>query len=159
MTKYNKNKSQNGYISLISTIFITLILLVVMVEESRSGLSARLNILGTEAKEEANALAEGCLEDAKARILADPSFLGNTDIITGGGTCHIFPIQFDNLVTHTVTIKSQAVVRNSYANLKVIMYMNDIHLYSAPEAATGAVAPSPNLNFDQNSWQEIPTAS
>ena len=123
-----------------ATIIISLVLLVMAVEEGSSGWYARFNILGTEAKEQASSLAEGCAEQALATLLTDPNYTGNATTTTKGGTCHVFPIQFNSLNGITTpgyaTINTQAEVRNSYANLELAMNVNDIHLNSIPAAPT-----------------------
>ncbi len=134
-----KNKNQ-GYIALMATIVISLVLLVMIVEEGSSGWYARFNILGTEAKEQASTLAEGCAEQAMANLLTNPSYTGNTDTTSPIGTCHVFPIQIDYPVPGLLTIKTQAVVNDSYANLDMAMNMNDIHFGSIPTApSTGTL--------------------
>lgn len=119
-----------------ATIIISLILLVMTVEEGSSGWYARFNILGTEAKEQATSLAEGCAEQAMAKLLTDPTYTGGATTTTSIGTCHIFPIQLNFPVAGLVTIKTQAVVRESYANLDMAMNMNDIHFGNIPTAPT-----------------------
>ncbi len=141
MIMNNDNKKQGGYIALMATIVISLVLLVVAAEESSSGWFARFNILGTEAKEQASALAEGCAEQAQASLLTDPTYgYATTTITTSGGTCSVFPVAFNSLngipTLGYLTIKTQAEVRNSYANLELAMNMNDIHLNSIPAAPT-----------------------
>ncbi|MFZ2484649.1 MAG: VWA domain-containing protein [Minisyncoccia bacterium] len=130
-THYNK-----GFIALMATIIISLVLLVMAVNESSSGWSARFNILGTEAKEQATALAEGCAEQALATLLTDPTYTGNATTTTADGTCHIFPVQFNFPIAGLVTIKTQGIVRGSYANLDMAMEMNDLHFGSIPTAPT-----------------------
>ncbi len=128
-TGVNRGKTVNsGYVALMATIIISIILLVMAVEEGQAGWHARFNILGTEAKEQANALAEGCADQALAAIVTDPSYAGNATTTTSGGTCHVFPIQFNTPTTGFVTIKTQAEVRSSFANLEIAMNMNQIHL-------------------------------
>jgi hypothetical protein len=131
-----QNKKQRGYIALMATIVISLILLVMVVEEGSSGWFARFNILGTEAKEQASSLAEGCAEQALATLLTDPNYTGDVTMITSGGTCHVLPVLFNSPVAGLVTIKTQAIVRDSYANLDMAMNMNDIHLNAIPSAPT-----------------------
>lgn len=145
--------------ALMATIVISLVLLVMVVEESSSGWFSRFNILGTEAKEQANALAEGCAEQALATLLTNPSYIGDATTTTADGTCHIFPIQLNFPVMGLVTIKTQAVVRESYANLDMAMEMNDIHLNSIPNDDISPPSLPPNLNLDLNSWHEVPTAN
>ena len=106
------------------------------VKSSSSGWAARFNVLGTEFKEQANALAEGCGEQALASLLTNPGYGGDTDITTDNGSCHIFPVQLNFPVTGLVTIKTQAVVKDSYANIDMAMNMNDIHFGSIPTAPT-----------------------
>src|SRR4051812_36281955 len=117
----NQNNYQGGYIALMATIVISLILLVMTVEEGSAGWSARFNILGTEAKEQASSLAEGCAEQALATLLTDPTFTGGATTTTEVGTCHVFPVQMNYPVAGLVTIKTQAVVQGSYANLDMAM--------------------------------------
>lgn len=136
-----ENRANGGYVALMATIIISLILLVMTVEEGASGWHARFNILGTEAKEQADALAEGCANQALVAIVTDPSYGGDATTTTTGGTCHVFPIQFNTPTAGFVTIKTQAEVRDSYANLQIVGTMNDIRAgrYSG-------------------FWQEIPNA-
>ncbi len=123
-----------------ATIIISLILLVITVEEGSSGWYASFNILGTEAKEQANSLAEGCAEQAMAKLLTDPNYQGGATTTTSVGTCYTFPIQLNFPVAGLLTIKTQAVVRESYANLDMKMNMNDIHFGSIPTApSTGTL--------------------
>lgn len=128
--------TQRGFIALMATIIISLVLLVMAVKEGNYGWSARFNVLGTEAKEQASALAEGCAEQALASLLTNPNYTGDATTTTSGGTCHIFPVQINFPVAGLVTIKTQANVRGSYANLDMAMHMNDLHLGGIPTAPT-----------------------
>ncbi len=149
-----KNKTNRGYIALMATIIISIILLVMSVEQSSSGWSARFNILGTEAKEQANSLAEGCAEQATANLLTDPAFEGGVTITTPIGTCNILPIKVNEPGPGLVTIYTQAIVRGSYTNLKIVLNMNDVHMGSIPGAPSTA-SPT-NLNLTIDTWNEIP---
>ena len=139
-----------------ATIVISLVLLVMAVEEGSSGWFARFNILGTEAKEQASALAEGCAEQAQAALLTDPNYgYATTTIMTSGGTCHVFPVQFNFPIAGLVTIKTQAVVRNSYANLDMAMNMNDIHFGSIPTTpTTGTLFITTHVNNDSSGTKQ-----
>ena len=133
------NKKQSGYIALMATIIISLILLVMTVQAGSSGWSARFNVLGTEAKEQANALAEGCGEQALATVLTNPNYAGDptgTWTTVGEGKCHIFAPDFS--IAGLVVIKTQAVVRDSYANINMSMSTNDIK-FGAVTHTTGTL--------------------
>ena len=146
-----------GYVALMATIVISIMLLVMTVEGGALGWSARFNILGTEAKEQAHALAEGCADQALAAIVTDASYQGNATTVTAGGTCRVFPIQFDTPTEGFVTVKTQAEIRNAFVNLKIVMSLNDIHLGMPVANGEAPIAP-PNFNIDTVSWREIPNA-
>lgn len=123
-----RHAAQGGYIALMAAIIISAVLLVMAVDASGAGWNARFNILGTEAKERASALAEGCADQALAALVSDPSYVGNAMLSTGHGTCRIFPILFDAPAAGLVTIRTQAEVRKSYANLERVVNVHEIHL-------------------------------
>jgi len=148
---YSKEK---GFIALMATIIISLILLVMVLEEGVSGFHARFNILGTEAKEQATALAEGCADRAAANLITDTNYLGNSTTTLDAGTCHVFPILINSPATGLATIKTQAQVRGSYANLLVTINLHDIHTGSPPLLSQ---PPFPNLQVTTISWEETPT--
>lgn len=135
MNKHYKNKN-GGYIALMATIIIALVLLVMTVEEGLTGWYARYAVLGTEAKEQATALAEGCGDQALALLITDLTYQGNTDTITPAGDCHTYPITFNSPSAGMVDIKTQAVVRQAYANLELSTNLNSVHLGNIPSAPT-----------------------
>jgi len=141
---------EKGYIALMATIVISLILLVMAVEEGGAGFHARFNILGTEAKEQSSSLAEGCAEQALANLITDPLYEGDADIIFPDGTCHVFPI--DTSLTPFVTIETQAQVRGSFTTISKKMNIHDIHLGTIPLTPP----PSPDLRATLDSWKELP---
>lgn len=128
--------TESGFVALMATIVIAAVLLVMSVEGSIAGWNARFNVLGTEAKEQAQALAQGCADQALSAIVTDPSYDGDATTTTAVGTCHVFPIEFNVPIEGVVTIRTQAVVRDSYANLEMQMDMSEIHIDSIPEEPT-----------------------
>ncbi len=125
-----------GYVALMATIIISAILLVMTVEGSLAGWHARFNVLGTEAKEQASSLAQGCADQALSAIVTDPSYTGDATTTNDIGTCYIFPIQFNTPGAGIITLKAQANVRSSYSNLEMQIDMSEIHLDSTPSAPT-----------------------
>lgn len=126
-TLFIKN-ANGGYIALMATIIISVILLVMAAQEASSGWYARYNILGTEAKEQSSALAEGCADQALAMLITDPDYRGNAPITTAGGTCHVFDVTLNTPLVGFVTIATQAEVRDAYTNLQLTTDMGDIHI-------------------------------
>ncbi|MBI3572380.1 hypothetical protein HY091_02510 [Candidatus Kaiserbacteria bacterium] len=78
-----RRKREGGYIALMATIVIGLVLLVMTAEEGFAGMHARFNVLGTERKEQATTLAEGCLNQGMAKLLVDPSAASRIDAVNG----------------------------------------------------------------------------
>lgn len=132
MPHLTRRHSHGGYIALMATVIISLLLLVMVAREGFAGWYARFTILGIEAKEQASALAEGCADQALVSLITDPTFVGGATSTTEGGVCHIFPIGFDQPAEGLVTIRTQAEVRGSYANLELTMDMNSVHVGAVP---------------------------
>jgi hypothetical protein len=99
---------------------------------SQTGWSTRYAILGTEAKEQALALAGGCAEYALARVLADPGYQGDATTTTPGGTCYVFPLEFNTPTAGLLRLRVQVIVRDSYTNLVWQFDLHDIHTGSVP---------------------------
>jgi hypothetical protein len=136
MKTFREHAEERGYIALMATIIIAAVLLVMSVEGSIAGWHARFNVLGTEAKEQATALAQGCADQALSAIMTNPAYTGGATTTTDVGTCYVFPLQFNFPAEGVVTIKTQAVVRDSYSNLEMQMDMDKIHIDAIPEAPT-----------------------
>lgn len=150
--KIKLKKNSGGYIALMTTIIISLVILVMIVEEGSTGWYARFNILSTEAKEQANSLAEGCAEQAIAKLLTDPNFTGGATTTKEVGTCHIFPIQTNYPVVGSTTILVQAVVRNSFTNLNIIIDTNNLR-----SNLISSSTENKNVTPIINSWIETST--
>ena len=152
LSRYSK---EHGYVALMATIIIAAVLLVMSVEGSIAGWRARFNVLGTEAKEQASALAQGGADQALSAIMTDPSYTGNATTTTDVGTCHVFPIEFNFPIEGVVSIRTQAVVRGSYANLEMQLNMSDIHIDSVPAAPTkGTIVVITNVEIGRASCRE-----
>ncbi len=146
-------KKENGYIALMATIVISIILLMVSVEEGRAGWFARFALLGTEAYEEARALAKGCADRALLRVVVESSYTGDATSSETGGTCHIFHIARDTPTVGLVTVRAQAVVRGTYGNSEAVYDLHDIHTSDIP--LTSPVGGS-DLTVTPLSYRELP---
>ncbi len=151
-----------GYVALMATIVISLMLLVMVAEEEFSGWHIRFNVLGTEQKEEADALADGCANQALARLITDPLFSGGALNQLPSGTCYVYPITVSD--TGDVLIRVQARVgdalleRATVSNLAFSTNISTIHIGTATDASYGLVGVEPpSLDITPGSWQEVPT--
>ena len=144
---------RNGYIALMASVIISLVLAGIAVEVASSGFYARMNIVGGERAEEARTLAQGCAQQAVALLITDPTYTGNATSTFEDGTCYIFPIMFDTPSPGKVTIKAQAKVQDTYSNIKEVWDISDIH-FGEP---TNAVSHTNNPTVTRTSQQEVPT--
>ncbi len=117
-----------GFIALVSTMVVGMVLLGLSAEESLSGWYARYNVITAQNKEQANALAEGCADQALAALVANPHFdpvASPPTPAVNGGTCHV---DVDTTNLPFVGIKSQGEMQGSYANLAMTINLNDVHV-------------------------------
>jgi hypothetical protein len=155
--KENQTTQQSGFIALMATIIISLILAVMAFQESAAGFHARFNILGTEAKEQATALAEGCADHATANLITNPDYLGNSTTTLAAGTCHVFPIALNSPAPGLATVKTQAQVRGSYANLAIVLNMNNLHLGGTPVSPTTGTLVVYTTVYNNNGGTAVPS--
>ncbi len=117
----NKN-TKSGYIALMTSIFISIILLTITVKQNSLGWDTSFNILMSESKQQSESLAHICVDTAIA------SFLNNSykENITEypNGKCTNFPILDNNPSIGFMKIKTTAVVKNSYTNIEAITSKN-----------------------------------
>lgn len=141
--KQRRGQREGGYIALMTTVVISVVLLVFISQAAFTGWYTRFTVLGTEAKEQASALAEGCSDQALTRVISDVTgtWAQNGVDVTmpgGAGTCHIYPVQF-NSPSGYVTVKTQAVVRGAYANLTLAQDFADIHTGTPAQPSSGVI--------------------
>ncbi|MES2023882.1 MAG: hypothetical protein V4439_04315 [Patescibacteria group bacterium] len=128
--KQKNKKNQQGFIALLATVIIGLTLLSMVAREGYAGWHARFNVLGTESKEQATALADGCIDEALLSLLGGFPYQAGTTIASPIGDCKIFPI--DTATSGYATLKAQSQVNDSYSNISVAINTNDVHLGSIP---------------------------
>ncbi len=150
------SKKTNGYIALMTTITIGAILLTITIGMNEIGWTTRFLILGTENKAQSLTLAHSCADLAVAKIMTDPTYLGNSTTTLASGVCHIFPLILNSPTPNTLTIRVQGVVKQSTTNLEQQYDMGDVYL---SEFALPANLPTTinNLSVTPLTWQEYST--
>ncbi|MBI5139715.1 hypothetical protein HZA26_03860 [Candidatus Nomurabacteria bacterium] len=83
-----RTKNKRGFIALVSVIIISFILLLGSVTLNLSSFRERFNILDSLYKEKSASLGEACIEEARAILANDQTFVGENNISIGGGNCH-----------------------------------------------------------------------
>ncbi|MEN9614110.1 MAG: hypothetical protein RLZZ347_417, partial [Candidatus Parcubacteria bacterium] len=125
--------------ALMVTVIVSLVLLSLVAKEGFAGYHARFIVFGTEKKEQANALAEGCADQALASVIADPSYSGATLNTLPSGTCYVSPIDTLNKTGKaTIQVQSQvgsAINGLTYSNLAIASDIGNIHIGSAASVA------------------------
>ncbi len=118
-----KNNKNGGYIALMTSIFISTILLIVIVKQNSLGWDTSFNILMSESKQQSKILAHNCLEIAVASILNNTYEISSKEYLTG--ECTNFPILDNNPSSGLVKIFTTAVVKNSHTNIEAIVDKNN----------------------------------
>jgi len=90
MTYITKQKTEKGFIALMSAIIISAILLLVVSASNFSGFYGRSNVLESELKEQSVALAEACATTALIKMASDKLYNPLNEIQNVGiGNCTI----------------------------------------------------------------------
>lgn len=106
----------SGYIALISSIIISILVLGIALAISSTGYFSRFDILKNEFKERSFALAEACVDTALLKLAKNQSYNGNENISVGNDQCSILPIE---TASGQKIIKTKAVFQNAVTNLKI----------------------------------------
>jgi hypothetical protein len=108
-------KNEKGFIALISTVIISLILLAVAASAARAAFWARFDLLARENKKISAALAEACVNVALLGLSNEEKIFPLEVVIEDAKKCKIGEVGGSN----PYTIIARAGWKNSYANLKV----------------------------------------
>lgn len=126
-----------GYAALMATIIISLVLLVMVAQSSITGWHTRFMVLGVERKEQADALARGCIEQAQTQRMADPTYLGSTTHHLPLGTCTVFPFTIAHNGDITIQVQARVgTVHTAVSNLVLVTNIKTLTSYSVQEVPT-----------------------
>lgn len=124
--------SQSGYIAIISSVIISILVLGVALAVSQIGFFSRANILDAEFKERSFALAEACAETALLKLANNRSYAGNENISVGVDQCSILPIES---VSGQKIIKTRAIFQKATTNLKITAQESNLSIIYWEEIA------------------------
>lgn len=111
-----KKQSQKGFVLLMSSIVISVILVAVVFSLSFGGFFTRFNLLDSYNKEASLALAEACANIAVLKHIQNNSYLGNETLSVGTDACQVLPFQ---IVSGETVIKTTAVKGGATTNVQV----------------------------------------
>jgi hypothetical protein len=129
-----KSQKDSGFIALMSSIIISVILILMATTLGFTGFYSRFNVLDSEVKERSAALADACVDNAILKLVNDPSYSGNaTSTISGSDKCYIGPIP---PTAAQKIFKTRGIFSNSHTNLKVTLDMTNFEIVSVEETPT-----------------------
>ncbi|MCU0653169.1 MAG: hypothetical protein MUD10_02825 [Candidatus Pacebacteria bacterium] len=146
------NEGDKGYIALLSSIIISLVMTCLAFTAARAGFYSRFDSLNGEYKRVSKGLAESCVNHALLELSQNPNYPGaETDFVVGFGHCDIAPIFFDPSFGFDAGHKKIAVIntnadyKGSYSKLQV-----DLEIYDPQYALPVGV----EQNIIITSWRE-----
>ena len=127
-------KGPKASVALISVLIITGFTLLLALAMSELNATRSLSSLNSSTQNESLYAAEGCLEEAIARLEADPAFTGEVLTFSTDKTCTI-TVTGTNPITVNVEMNYDTYMENYSANLSLIQNgsANNIHLNSWEE--------------------------
>jgi hypothetical protein len=132
MTHINSKKDR-GFIALMSSIIISVILILIIMNSSFTGFYSRMNILDSEVKERSSALADACIDIALLGFAQNPLYSGNVTVPVNDKTCYISTVT-STLAEKTFTVRG--IYMNSYTNLKITVDATTFAIISVEEVLT-----------------------
>ena len=123
---------KKGYIALISSIIISMLMLMISLTLSFTGFFSRINILNAEFKEISLRLAEACVDMALLKLSENQSYQGNENIAINDKQCSILIIE---AAGNEKVIKTKANFQKAVTNLKIKVNNADLSVISWEELA------------------------
>ncbi len=115
-------KKDSGYVAIITAIFVSIILGIIVFTMSLGSFLGRENSLSLHLKEKSRGLAEACVETARLKIAQSSSYVGGENVNVASDTCRIVSVA--NLSGNSL-ILAQGNYRNIFTDLEVIIRQND----------------------------------
>ncbi|MEK7118387.1 MAG: hypothetical protein AAB869_02145 [Patescibacteria group bacterium] len=128
-----------GFIALMSSIIISVMLMTMVLTVSSSSFYARSDTLGRENKRKSLGLAEGCMNIALLRIAQDLLYRGGDSVDTGDGECSIASFETPLGYPKTFNIRTWAKRSSAFSNIETSITMQNAG------------------NVTVNSWEEVAT--
>jgi hypothetical protein len=152
--KNNYQQNIQGFVALMSSIVISVVLLLVTTEALFLGWSTRFMTLSAEAKQVSVYQAKGCANEVITRLVQYPQYNGDETIIYKVGTCRVSPLSIVKDGSSTrVTVMVQMTVRNIQTRHEYVYQLNDIHL--GVPLSSDVIPPSTMPNVRLQTWREV----
>ena len=129
MSKRNLKKNK-GFVALMSSIIISVILLLLATNLSFTGFYSRFNILDSEMKERSSAIADACIDIAILKFFQGTPYSVDTNVTVGENTCLVGG--YTTSGTQEI-FKVRGVYSNTYTNMRVVIDGTDFSVISVEE--------------------------
>jgi hypothetical protein len=132
--KTKEKCEMSGYIALISVIIISVLLMGIALVASMDNFFARYNTLDDESKNISSELAEACVSAELNKLAVNPK---DTSVgvvaINQTYSCNVVSVMPNSPSNSKTTIKTYADVNHAVTNLKIIVNLPSLSLYSWEE--------------------------
>lgn len=129
----NKNNSQGGYIAIMSSIIISLMMMLIALSLGSASLFTRLNVVDFSNKQLSYFIARSCLNDALFKLADSASYTGNETLTISSRTCVLSTITTS---APNKIIQAKAIVEGATTNLKLTVNSTTLSTVSLEELAT-----------------------
>ncbi len=150
----NNKKSHNGYVALMASVVISVVLLLLSTEAALLGWSTRFAILANESLESSIHLAHSCAELSVGKFLQNPNYRGSEVLNFKAGICEVSPFIINEVSEKIVTMKVRAVVDQVVIIHEYVYKMTDIHI-DEPLSSQILVSSNSEPSLSLVSWREM----
>lgn len=147
-------QASHGYVALMASIVISIVLLLLSTEAALLGWSTRFAILANESREEAVHLAHSCAAYSVGKILQNTAYRGGETVEFAEGVCDIFAFAISGGSEASIVIKIRANVDTLYATHEYTYRVTDINIEEPyPPDKVPLVNPRPSIG--PVAWREV----
>lgn len=133
MCGMKKINPRGGYIAIMSSIILSLMLMLVSISLGSSSLFTRLNVVDFGNKQLSYFVARSCLNDALFKLADSASYTGNETLIISSRTCILSTITTSGA---NKIIQAKAIIGGATTNLKLTVNATSLSTVSLEELAT-----------------------
>jgi hypothetical protein len=142
-----------GFVALMGSIVISMVLLMIAAEAALLGWSTRFMVLTLESKETSVYLAHRCSAQAIHRLLQNPLYLGDETFSYGNGVCQVAPLSVDSESDPVVTVRVRVVSDDVVAHHEYVYQLVGIKTGESLPVTAMVVTTKPTVQLV--SWREF----
>lgn len=124
---------QKGYIAIMTSIILSLMMMLVAISLGSANLFTRLNVVDFGNKQLSYFIARSCLNDALFKLADSPSYTGNETLMISDRTCVLSTITVSG---SDKIIQAKAIISGSTTNLKLTVNATTLSTVSLEELPT-----------------------